>query len=137
MPKQNACPTSSMLRNPIVIILEWNLHTKLLYYSNFLLFPIITLNHIKCWLCISGLRSLRLHAVTFEQVVTFELWGVTPLKLQNLIWKSTSRLACIKGICTSIRNNRMKGLGRPKFTNLVAVMYITLHVVFKEVLCDF
>ena len=31
----------------------------------------------------------------------------------------------------------MKALGRPKFTNLVTLMYITLHVVFKEVLCDF
>ena len=28
----------------------------------------------------------------------------------------------------------MKALGRPKFTNLVALIYIPLHVVFKEVL---
>ena len=30
-----------------------------------------------------------------------------------------------------------EALGRPKFNNLVALMYTTLHVVFKEVLCDF
>ena len=31
----------------------------------------------------------------------------------------------------------MKALGRPKFANLVAFMYIILHVVLKEVICDF
>ena len=31
----------------------------------------------------------------------------------------------------------MEALGRPKFTNLKALMYITLHVVLKEELCDF
>ena len=31
----------------------------------------------------------------------------------------------------------MKALERPKFTNFVALIYITLHVVLKEVLCDF
>ena len=31
----------------------------------------------------------------------------------------------------------MEALGRPKFTNLKALMYITLHVLLKEELCDF
>ena len=31
----------------------------------------------------------------------------------------------------------MKALGRPRFTNLVVLMFITLHVVLKEVLCNF
>ena len=40
------------------------MYSKLLYYSNFLLFPILTLNHIDSWLCTSGLKSLKLLAIT-------------------------------------------------------------------------
>ena len=129
LPQRNTCQTSSTLGKPI---LEWNLYSKLLYYSNFLLFPIITLNHIDCWRCTSGLRSLGLHAVTLEQVVW--LWGRTPLKSQNLIWNAW---LVNKEYTFCTRNNWMKALGRPKFTNLVVIMYITLHVIFKKVLSDF
>ena len=100
--------------------------------------PVVPNDHIES----HRLLALHIRFTVFEITccnfgTVVWLWGKTPLKWQKLIWKSMSRLPYTKRICTCIQNNWMKALGRPEFTNLVAFMYITFHVVLKEVLCDF